>query len=69
MTANDIPRVPDDVTLPQFIFGTHYIRPTRPENIPWLVDDETGLRYGGKELKERSLALSSALQRRFLLSG
>ncbi|KAG7094090.1 hypothetical protein E1B28_007709 [Marasmius oreades] len=69
MTANDIPHIPDDVTLPQFIFGTHYLRPSRPKNIPWLIDDESGLRYGESELKERSLALSSALQKRFLLKS
>ncbi|KAL0567882.1 hypothetical protein V5O48_014109 [Marasmius crinis-equi] len=65
----DIPLVPDDVTLHQFIFGTHCMRPQRPEHAPWLIDDETGVKYSEQELKERTIALSTALQRRFSLKS
>ncbi|KAL0564658.1 hypothetical protein V5O48_017383 [Marasmius crinis-equi] len=65
MTFQDIPHIPEDISVPQFIFGTHGIRPFRPENVPWLVDDETGVEFGGDQVKERTRSLSAGLQRRF----
>ncbi|KAF8895161.1 hypothetical protein BD779DRAFT_1668498 [Infundibulicybe gibba] len=57
-----LPPLPDDLTVPQFIFGYESsLRPKRDLNVPWLVDDETGRGVGGDELKRRSLGLANAL--------
>ncbi|KAF8871809.1 phenylacetyl-CoA ligase [Infundibulicybe gibba] len=57
-----LPPIPDDLTVPQFIFGYQSgPRPQRDPSIPWLVDDETGRGVGGDELKRRSLGLANAL--------
>ena len=44
-------RIPDDLTLPQFIFGyEHSSRPARNTHTPWLIEDETGRRIGENEV-------------------
>ncbi|EAU85801.1 phenylacetyl-CoA ligase [Coprinopsis cinerea okayama7 len=61
-----LPHLPDDLTLPQFILDAeHPTKPKRNEDIPWLIDDETGRRLGGAELKRRTLGLSNALHLRY----
>ena len=46
------PFVPDDVTVPQFIFdGTHETRPARRPEIPWLVEDATGRKIFEDEVR------------------
>ncbi|KAJ8089395.1 hypothetical protein PM082_014643 [Marasmius tenuissimus] len=65
--TSDIPHIPDDITIPQFIFGTHPIRPECPSSAPWLIDDDSGISYTGEEAKKRALTLSSAFQKRFSL--
>jgi hypothetical protein len=42
--------ITDDVTVAQFIFGNHPNRPTRSATVPWLVEDENGLKYGKEEV-------------------
>ncbi|KAL0062143.1 hypothetical protein AAF712_010985 [Marasmius tenuissimus] len=65
--TSDIPHIPDDITIPQFIFGTHPIRPECPSSAPWLIDDDSDISYTGEEAKKRALTLSSAFQKRFSL--
>jgi hypothetical protein len=46
-----LPYIPDDLTLPQFIFDyKHTSRPTRSPEIPWLIEDETGRKIGVDEV-------------------
>jgi len=41
--SEPLPHIPDDVTVPQFIFDSeHELRPKRGSKVPWLIDDETG---------------------------
>ncbi|KAJ7070760.1 amp dependent CoA ligase [Mycena amicta] len=54
--------IPDAVTLPQFILDPdHPARPTRPSNVPWLIEDHTGRRIGVDELRLRTTGLANAL--------
>jgi len=58
-----LPCIPDDLTLPQFIFDyEHSSRPARNPNTPWLIEDETGRNVGEKELKSRTFGLAMALR-------
>ena len=42
--------IPDDVTIPQFIFDTaHRVRPQR-NGAPWLIQDETGKKFWESEV-------------------
>ena len=46
-----LPCIPDDLTLPQFIFGyEHSSRPARDTHTPWLIEDETGRKIGENEV-------------------
>ncbi|OCH88436.1 phenylacetyl-CoA ligase [Obba rivulosa] len=54
--------VPDNLTIPQFIFGaSHPYRPEVKEDVPWLIDDSTGRRIGGEEIRTRADALANGL--------
>lgn len=50
--AGLLPFIPDDLTLPQFIFDYHEhpSRPTRDPSIPWLIEDDTGRNIGEDEV-------------------
>lgn len=49
--AGTLPILPDDLTIPQFIFEfKHGTRPTRGSDVPWLIEDETGRGIGGNEV-------------------
>jgi 4-coumarate--CoA ligase len=49
--AGPLPLIPDDLTVPQFIFECkHPSRPARRPDIPWLIEDETGRRIGEHEV-------------------
>ena len=38
-----LPYVPDDVTIPQFLFDSwHPTRPVKTELTPWFIEDATG---------------------------
>ncbi|PFH53345.1 hypothetical protein AMATHDRAFT_138090 [Amanita thiersii Skay4041] len=69
--AGPLPSIPDDLTIPQFIFDyyTHPNRPTRDPNVPWLIDSDTGRKYSGEETRQRTYALANALKARFDIAG
>jgi 4-coumarate--CoA ligase len=47
-----LPQLLDDLTVPQFIFDfQHESRPVRSEGIAWLVEDETGRKISGDEVR------------------
>ncbi|KAK2461344.1 hypothetical protein APHAL10511_006629 [Amanita phalloides] len=61
--ACPLPHIPDDLTIPQFIF--EYVSPNRPArapSIPWLIDNGTGRQVFGHELRKRTFALANALK-------
>ncbi|KAM6493631.1 hypothetical protein JOM56_009992 [Amanita muscaria] len=66
--SGPLPTVPDDLTLPQFIFdGKHPNRPERGPDIPWIIENDTGRRYSGEDIRRRTLALAHALHIKYKL--
>ncbi|GLB35962.1 putative AMP-binding enzyme C-terminal domain [Lyophyllum shimeji] len=60
--SGPLPHIPDDLTIPQFIFNSeHATRPQRPSSIPWLIEDYSGRRIHQDELHQRTRALANAL--------
>ena len=50
-TADSLPPIQDDLTVPQFILDSfHPTRPVRKHNVPWLIDDNTGTNIGFEEV-------------------
>lgn len=49
-----LPFVPDNLTLPQFILdSSHPLRPRRVDDaIPWLIEDQSGRKYGYEEVSQ-----------------
>ncbi|KAH8099401.1 amp dependent CoA ligase [Cristinia sonorae] len=61
-----LPRIPDDLTIPQFLLDSHH--PKRPVNThrnPWLIDETTGRRIGLEEIRARTYAVANALSGMF----
>ncbi|PPQ88581.1 hypothetical protein CVT25_009961 [Psilocybe cyanescens] len=45
--AGDLPSIPDDLSIPQFILDSHHeMRPDWPQGLPWLVADKSGRTLG-----------------------
>ncbi|KAF7307183.1 Phenylacetyl-CoA ligase [Mycena indigotica] len=60
--ALPLPEIPDNLTIPQFIFDTAQpTRPARPDSVPWLIEDHSGKRIGLDELRLRTTGLANAL--------
>ncbi|KAF9561069.1 acetyl-CoA synthetase-like protein [Agrocybe pediades] len=61
--SEPLPNIPDDITVPQFIFDyEHKPRPKRTSGVPWLIQDETGRKIHEKELRDRTHGLANALR-------
>ncbi|OCH94572.1 amp dependent CoA ligase [Obba rivulosa] len=57
-----LPYIPDDLTVVQFILDSHH--PTRPVVNglwPWMIEDATGRKIGGDEIRARTSGLANAL--------
>ncbi|KAG6894707.1 hypothetical protein C0992_005030, partial [Termitomyces sp. T32_za158] len=49
--SGPLPNIPDDLTVPQFIFAyQHECRPVRGPSSTWLIEDETGREIGKEEI-------------------
>ncbi|CAA7269124.1 unnamed protein product [Cyclocybe aegerita] len=60
-----LPHIPDNVTIPQFMFDArHEIRPQGKE-APWLIQDETGRKFWKAELRQRVDGLANALSMQY----
>ncbi|THV07585.1 phenylacetyl-CoA ligase [Dendrothele bispora CBS 962.96] len=61
-----LPPIPDDLTIPQFMLKyQHSLRPSRPHNVPWLIEDRTGKGVFTEELLTRTHRLANALSARW----
>ncbi|KIJ64488.1 hypothetical protein HYDPIDRAFT_90044 [Hydnomerulius pinastri MD-312] len=59
----DLPHIPDDLTLAQFTLDyQHPCRPTRKNDIPWIIEEHTGKKIGLEELRSRTYGLANALK-------
>ncbi|KAF8187779.1 phenylacetyl-CoA ligase [Pholiota molesta] len=60
------PYVPDDVTIPQFIFDSrHETRPNRKPETPWLIEDGTGRKLMESDLRIRTHGLANGLKTKY----
>jgi hypothetical protein len=60
--APSLPHLPDSVTIPQFMFDyPHQCRPARDTNLPWIIDNDTGRRLLGEDVRRRTFSLANAL--------
>ncbi|KAI0050546.1 hypothetical protein FA95DRAFT_1603373 [Auriscalpium vulgare] len=57
--------VPDDLTIPQFVFDhKHFLRPARGD-VPFFINDATGHKVSEKEAFRRTYTLANGLSRRW----
>ncbi|KAI6014829.1 hypothetical protein BKA83DRAFT_98244 [Pisolithus microcarpus] len=62
-STKDLPPIPDDLTVPQFILDSHHpCRPLRRHSIPWFIDGQTGNKVGLEELRARTYGLANGLK-------
>ena len=48
---DDLPYIPDDVLLPQFLLDMHHpLRPVQTAPQPWLIEEATGRKIGSDEV-------------------
>ena len=63
--AGELPYIPDNLTLAQFILDSqHPSRPVRKHGIPWLIDDHTGRTLGYEEVRPQlPFTIKTSIQR------
>ncbi|KAI6137934.1 hypothetical protein BKA82DRAFT_4259713 [Pisolithus tinctorius] len=67
-SAEDLPLIPDDLTVPQFILDYHHpCRPLRRHDIPWFIDGQTGNKVGLEELRARTYGLANGLKIKYAI--
>jgi len=60
--SGPLPIIPDDLTIPQFIFDTQGVtRPVRPHAVPWLIEDHSGRGIRQAEVGTRVVHLRLSL--------
>ncbi|KAG6331002.1 hypothetical protein ID866_8088 [Astraeus odoratus] len=65
-SIEDLPPIPDDLTLAQFILDYHHpCRPVRKHGIPWIIDEQSGKKVGLDELRASTYGLANALKMKF----
>ena len=51
ITTEPLPRIPDDLTIPQFFLDVHHApRPTPKGLVPWFIEDATGRQIDYEEV-------------------
>ncbi|KAF9016512.1 acetyl-CoA synthetase-like protein, partial [Hymenopellis radicata] len=69
-SSGQLPEIPDDLTIPQFILDyQHPIRPQRPNGVPWLVADKSGQAMGLEEIRRRTTGLALGLQTNYSIGS
>jgi acyl-CoA synthetase (AMP-forming)/AMP-acid ligase II len=55
--------IPDHLTIPQFMFEyEHPNRPTRDSSVAWMIENDTGRRLFGEDIRRRTFALANSLK-------
>ncbi|KAF8640955.1 hypothetical protein AX17_000601 [Amanita inopinata Kibby_2008] len=66
--SSSLPPIPDDLTIPQFILHSRLpYRPSRPDHIPWFIEDNSGRKITFEQVQNRVHHLASALVTKFSL--
>ncbi len=61
IASEPAPYIPDNLTLPQFFFDSdHTLKATRPQGVPFFIEDATGRGVGPSEV---SLYFQPLIQR------
>jgi len=61
-----VPHIPTNMTIAQFFLDyQHPNRPVRPENAPWLIDNDTGRSYHLEEIRSRTYGLANIMKARW----
>ncbi|KAH9920977.1 amp dependent CoA ligase [Amylocystis lapponica] len=61
-----LPPIPDDMTVSQFMFTSYHLpRPQISNPGPWLIEDATGRKVYGDEVRTRTWGLANALSSRW----
>ncbi|KAF8628539.1 hypothetical protein AX15_003833 [Amanita polypyramis BW_CC] len=64
--------IPDSLTIPQFMFDCldHPNRPMRDHaNVPWFIDDDSGRKVFGDEVRQRTYALARGIKEKYPFVG
>ncbi|KJA28435.1 hypothetical protein HYPSUDRAFT_128868 [Hypholoma sublateritium FD-334 SS-4] len=70
-SQGDLPRIPDDLTIPQFFLDAehwHELRPAWPKGTPWVIADKSGEGRGLEELQMRTRSLAASLRDQFSIA-
>ncbi|KAI0257045.1 amp dependent CoA ligase [Lactifluus subvellereus] len=66
VSSEPAPFIPDNLTVPQFFFDfDHELRSTRPQGVPFFVDDATGRTVDSREARKRVDGLANGLSRKW----
>jgi len=57
-----LPHVPDDLLIPQYMFAETLGRPKRDSNIPFFIEDATGRKVYREEVIRRTTSLAQSLR-------
>ncbi|KAJ7601054.1 phenylacetyl-CoA ligase [Mycena floridula] len=65
--AGNLPDIPTDLSITQFLLDSDSLRPPGEAGRPWLIEESTGRKIGLDELRSRTLALANALAFRYAI--
>lgn len=66
VASEPAPFIPDNLTLPQFFFDSdHTLKATRPQGVPFFIEDATGRGVDPREARKRVDGLANGLSRRW----
>ncbi|KAH9035056.1 phenylacetyl-CoA ligase [Lactarius hengduanensis] len=66
VASEPAPFIPDNLTLPQFFFDSdHTLKATRPQGVPFFIEDATGRGIDSREVRKRVDGLANGLSRKW----
>ncbi|KAH9081561.1 phenylacetyl-CoA ligase [Lactarius deliciosus] len=66
VASEPAPFIPDNLTLPQFFFDSdHTLKATRPQGVPYFIEDATGRGIDSREVRKRVDGLANGLSRKW----
>ncbi|KAH8992508.1 phenylacetyl-CoA ligase [Lactarius akahatsu] len=66
VASEPAPFIPDNLTIPQFFFDSdHTLKATRPQGVPFFIEDATGRGIDSREVRKRVDGLANGLSRKW----